>query len=509
MKLVILLSALFLTANFAFAQMTKQEMFDEAAQRAVEINSAYSLKFSPATDILTAADKENLGKIVEAFKKFPRGTMIEIGAHVFAAPDSQSNLDLSNKRAAAVRKALVDSGVNPQALTAKGYGEKRPVYATENLAERQKNNRIEFLVSPNSFKEKFAVVLDKTGDSADKKARKESAEVTEEFESLIEEYGQEIKAGLKNNPDPLSDVKKTPETAILLIAEMNKLTFVFEKGKPELAAASQNSLQKLADLFRSLPKGAIVLIENHVSEINENKGTGVFASEKLTESEAKMLSIQRNIALADFLLKAGAADGLFKLSGQGFKKPVASNETAEGRAKNARVEFSLHPDSFKTVAANRIAPVPADRITFNKGWGKIIVGANVKEVFAALGKPEKEASAFDISDTTYYYPQKGLSIVADFSNKITSLTFYGDASVNPMPKDSNDARVRYSSFALQPDKISWRASRESVIAAYGKPDAEQKGSEYPASGGFMEVTLLRYGSTWLYFKDNKLYKIVI
>lgn len=305
------------------------------------------------------------------------------------------------------------------------------------------------------------------------------------------------------------DDKQKIEAANRLVAEMNKLKFVFEKGKPSLAPASQENLQKLASLFRKLPAGAVVLIEDHVSEMRE-EGGGQFISEKLRESEAKMLSVNRNIEIATFLLNEGAADGSFKLSGQGFKKPIASNETAEGRAKNARVEFSLQPDSFKTLAVSQTATAPADRITFNKGWGRIVVGANVREVYAALGKPEKETSLFGIDDTTHYYSQKGLSVSTQFgTGKITSITFYGDASVNPSPKDANDAELKYSSFAAPPDKISWRASRESVIAAYGKPDAVQQGSEERVSGGFFEVTLFRYGSTWLYFSNNKLYKIIV
>lgn len=160
LTIILLLS----TANFAAAQeRDKTKDFNRAADIAVKINSNYPLKFSPATDILTTADKENLGKIAGSFKDFPNGTVIEIGAHVFVAADSRTNLNLSNRRAAAVKTALINLGVNPKALTTRAYGDKRPLYATENPAERQKNNRIEFLVSPNSFKENFEVAASSSG----------------------------------------------------------------------------------------------------------------------------------------------------------------------------------------------------------------------------------------------------------------------------------------------------------------------------------------------------------
>lgn len=138
------------------------------------------------------------------------------------------------------------------------------------------------------------------------------------------------------------------------------------------------------------------------------------------------------------------------------------------------------------------------------------MGASQNEIVAFLGKPEKEFSDPYLDQTTLYYPQKDLEIQTNLSGKTTEIIFVGDASVNPTPKnDLTKIKVTFSSFAANPDKTNWRASRESVINAYGKPDAEQKSSDYPSTGGFFEVDLLRYGSTWLYFKDNKLYKIIM
>lgn len=154
------------------------------------------------------------------------------------------------------------------------------------------------------------------------------------------------------------------------IAAMNKIPVVFEKGKPEIAPASQANLQKIAALFKKLPNGAIVLIGVHVSEIGENEGN-VLTGGKLSESEARVLTIYRVAQIFDFLTKAGISENSIKVKGYGFSKPVAPNETAEGRAKNARVEFTLHPDSFKKLsppAASAPAPNPDDKsVYFNKG----------------------------------------------------------------------------------------------------------------------------------------------
>jgi len=54
---------------------------------------------------------------------------------------------LSESRAEAVRKYLVEKGVNNSRLSSHGYGDTKPV-ANNNTSEgRSKNRRVEFIVS--------------------------------------------------------------------------------------------------------------------------------------------------------------------------------------------------------------------------------------------------------------------------------------------------------------------------------------------------------------------------
>jgi chemotaxis protein MotB len=54
-----------------------------------------------------------------------------------------TNLDLSSKRADEVVDFLVNQGVNPQILSAQGYGEQNPVASNNTVEGRAKNRRIE------------------------------------------------------------------------------------------------------------------------------------------------------------------------------------------------------------------------------------------------------------------------------------------------------------------------------------------------------------------------------
>ena len=58
-----------------------------------------------------------------------------------------SNQVLSERRADAVRFALIDRGIDPARLEARGYGEEYPVASNTNPAGRQMNRRVEIVIS--------------------------------------------------------------------------------------------------------------------------------------------------------------------------------------------------------------------------------------------------------------------------------------------------------------------------------------------------------------------------
>ena len=69
---------------------------------------------------------------------------VEVGGHTDSQGDDASNLDLSNRRAAAVVTALGERGVPQWSMRAKGYGETRPIASNADEAGRARNRRIEF-----------------------------------------------------------------------------------------------------------------------------------------------------------------------------------------------------------------------------------------------------------------------------------------------------------------------------------------------------------------------------
>jgi OOP family OmpA-OmpF porin len=76
----------------------------------------------------------------------PSIQLVEIQGHTDERGDDAYNLDLSDRRAKAVMKYLVDKGVDPKRLTAQGYGETQPLDRRHNEAAWAKNRRVAFLI---------------------------------------------------------------------------------------------------------------------------------------------------------------------------------------------------------------------------------------------------------------------------------------------------------------------------------------------------------------------------
>jgi outer membrane protein OmpA-like peptidoglycan-associated protein len=100
----------------------------------------------------------------------------------------------------------------------------------------------------------------------------------------------------------------------------------FETAKSTLLPASYPSLDKFADWLIKNPT-AEILISGHT----DNKGN---------EADNKKLSFDRAKSVKDYLISKNAANKI-EVNGFGSTKPIASNDTEEGRSKNRRVEFTI------------------------------------------------------------------------------------------------------------------------------------------------------------------------
>jgi OOP family OmpA-OmpF porin len=88
----------------------------------------------------------NLYPLVTFLQKYPERRVL-IEGHTDSVGSEASNLDLSQRRADAVRDFLLQNGVRAAQITTQGYGKASPVASNDTAAGRQQNRRVELIIS--------------------------------------------------------------------------------------------------------------------------------------------------------------------------------------------------------------------------------------------------------------------------------------------------------------------------------------------------------------------------
>jgi OOP family OmpA-OmpF porin len=118
----------------------------EAVEKSIaDLLKLKKIEFEKASAGLTPTGRQTLDEVAALLAKWP-GVPIEISGHTDSLGAAEVNLDLSNRRAAAVKQYLVAKNIELSRLTSVGYGPTRPIATNETDAGRQANRRIEFHV---------------------------------------------------------------------------------------------------------------------------------------------------------------------------------------------------------------------------------------------------------------------------------------------------------------------------------------------------------------------------
>ncbi len=102
----------------------------------------------------------------------------------------------------------------------------------------------------------------------------------------------------------------------------------FEFNKARLLRAAEFILDDVVDLILSNPQIKLIRVEGHTDNIGEKE-----YNQELSEARAD--------AVMQFLIGKGVPRDRLQAQGFGFSRPIAENDTEEGRAKNRRVEFVI------------------------------------------------------------------------------------------------------------------------------------------------------------------------
>ncbi|MFZ4757062.1 MAG: OmpA family protein [Burkholderiaceae bacterium] len=102
--------------------------------------------FDTDRSVLRAGSQRNLEKLAVFLNAYPtRRAMVE--GYTDSVGSEEHNQQLSDRRADAVRMAIVGLGVAGERITAQGHGESFPVAGNDSASGRQMNRRVEIVLS--------------------------------------------------------------------------------------------------------------------------------------------------------------------------------------------------------------------------------------------------------------------------------------------------------------------------------------------------------------------------
>ncbi|RZJ70910.1 OmpA family protein [Flavobacterium sp.] len=127
-----------------------------------------------------------------------------------------------------------------------------------------------------------------------------------------------------DNAVPGAEVERVGEGIKLTLKE-NAVRF--DVNKSTLTPTAKANLDKLIPVFNNYPDTNITIFG-----YTDNTGT---VEHNLTLSE------QRAASVRSYLSGKGLSSSRFTTTGYGIADPIATNETADGRAQNRRVEFAI------------------------------------------------------------------------------------------------------------------------------------------------------------------------
>jgi len=233
-------------------------------------------------------------------------TNIKIYGYTDQVGSNEYNNKLSEKRAAEVKKYLVNKGINANIITIlKGKGETDLVVDRMDEEARQQNRRVLVLIEYESKVEEETVI--------------------------VQSRPQPKKDTIPKKPKLIDKIRDTATKAGDVIALQN---INFEGGRHKFLEQSYDALEELLKVMQSVPS-LVIEIQGHICcEIGEVDGMDM-------DFGTRDLSVQRARAVYQYLFRNGIDVGRMTYKGFGHKYPITDEITEAEKTINRRVEIKI------------------------------------------------------------------------------------------------------------------------------------------------------------------------
>jgi outer membrane protein OmpA-like peptidoglycan-associated protein len=320
-------------AHIAEADKYASSILSKAGQQLMHAEDVYRQK--QKKEVVEAAAKEAVETAEEA-RLMAVKQKAEAEAQAEAAAreaKARADADAEAKRRADAEAARVQAEKDrAQAEQAKADAEKAKAeaLAAAQEAARQKEEAEKAKAEALAQQQALAAEADKA---------KAAAAQSENLRQQAEQEKAELRARLLQQ---LNSILATRDSARGLVANMSDV--LFRSGSFELAPGARERLAKVSGIILAYPSLHLA-VEGHTDSVGGDEYN-------------QNLSEQRAQAVRDYFVQQGIASDAIDARGFGKTEPIASNDTAEGRQQNRRVELILSGDAIGS-ADDKLTPTPA------------------------------------------------------------------------------------------------------------------------------------------------------
>ena len=319
-------------AHIAAADKYAASIISKAGQQLMHAEEAYRQKQNKAA--VEAAAKEATETAEEARLMAVKQKAEDEAQAAAAAREAKARADAeaeSKRRADAEKATAQAEAARAEAEKAKAEAlkMKQEAEAAAQEAARQKAAAEKATAEAVAQQQVLAAETDKARQAA---AQSDTLRQQAEKEKQQAEYEkQELRARLLQQ---LNSILVTRDSARGLVANMSDV--LFRSGSVELLPGARERLAKVSGIVLAYP-GLHVAVEGHTDSIG-------------TDDYNQQLSEHRALSVRDYLVQQGISTSAIEARGFGKTEPIATNDTAEGRQQNRRVELVLSGDAIGATA---------------------------------------------------------------------------------------------------------------------------------------------------------------
>ncbi|MBQ3781889.1 MAG: flagellar motor protein MotB [Lachnospiraceae bacterium] len=159
-------------------------------------------------------------------------------------------------------------------------------------------------------------------------------EQKQEMEEMYDELSEMVES-----KDIMDDITIGMDSQYQYVKISLSGAILFDSGKAEVVKGAKPILSKIGDILK-VYDDSLIKIEGHTDNVPTSAGSKY--ADNMELSTARAISVWNY-----FVHKKGLSPKTLEASGRSQYNPIASNKTAEGRAKNRRVEIKIYKEDQK------------------------------------------------------------------------------------------------------------------------------------------------------------------